>query len=286
MRHNEFDDELKYKLFRTVKEILHPTISKKNISDYKIVIDEKLIPVRIFYPKKVSHMEKVIIFIHGNSNITKCDGKYSDISSYFSKELDQLVISIDYEDLKEDYLEDIYKEIYKTFKFIYNGLIELIDKDNITLFGDSTGGSAVLYINNQMIKDGITISKEILFYPVLSGEYFGKTKYNSIKDKTFDPELIGNLKEYYTKKLKNTKNRSNYLYFQLKSKEERKYPKTLLLCGNVDPLIDENRDFSKNKNIILKEITFASHGFLGTKDKEIKKEFINHVINFINKDND
>lgn len=286
MRHNEFDDELKYKLFRTVKEILHPTISKKNISDYKIVIDEKLIPVRIFYPKKVSHMEKVIIFIHGNSNITKCDGKYSDISSYFSKELDQLVISIDYEDLKEDYLEDIYKEIYKTFKFIYNGLIELIDKDNITLFGDSTGGSAVLYINNQMIKDGITISKEILFYPVLSGEYFGKTKYNSIKDKTFDPELIGNLKDYYTRKLKNSKDRSNYLYFQLKSKEERTYPNTLLLCGNVDPLIDENREFSKNKNIILKEITFASHGFLGTKDKEIKKEFINHVINFINKDND
>ena len=177
MRHNEFDDELKYKLFRTVKEILHPTISKKNISNYKIILDENIIPVRIFYPKKVSNMKKVIIFIHGNSEITKCDGKYSDISSYFSKELDQLVISIDYEELKDEYLEDIYKEIYKTFKYIYNGLIEQIDKDNITLFGDSTGGAAVLYINNKMNKDNIKISKEILFYPILSGEYFGKTKY-------------------------------------------------------------------------------------------------------------
>ena len=121
---------------------------------------------------------------------------------------------------------------------------------------------------------------------MLSGEYFGKTKYNSIKDKIFDPELIGNLKDYYTRKLKNSKDRSNYLYFQLKSKEEREYPKTLLLCGNVDPLIDENRDFSKNKNINLKEITFASHGFLGTKDKEIKKENKNNILNFINKDND
>ena len=100
MRHNEFDDELKYKLFRTVKEILHPTISKKNISNYKIILDENIIPVRIFYPKKVSNMKKVIIFIHGNGDITKCDGKYSDISSFFSKELDQLVISIDYEELK------------------------------------------------------------------------------------------------------------------------------------------------------------------------------------------
>ncbi len=286
MRHNEFDDELKYKLFRTVKEILHPTISKKNISDYKIIVNEELIPVRVFYPKKVSNMEKVIVFIHGNSNITKCDGKYSDISNCFSKELDTLVISIDYEDLKEDYLEDIYKEIYKTFKYIYNGLIELIDKDNITLFGDSTGASAVLYINNQMIKDKIEISKEILFYPVLSGEYFGKTKYNSIKEKTFDRELIDNLKEYYSKKLKNPKDRSNYKYFQLKSKKEREYPNILLLCGNIDPLIDENREFSKNKNVELKEVTFASHGFLGTKDKEIKKDYLNYVIKYMNKDND
>ena len=286
MRHNEFDDELKYKLFRSVKEILHPTISKKNISDYKIIVNEKLIPVRIFYPKKISHMDKVIIFIHGNGDITKCDGKYSDISSYFSKELEQLVISIDYEDLKEEYIEDIYKEIYKTFKYIYSGLIEEIDKDNIILFGDSTGGAAVLYINNQMIKDDIKISKEILFYPVLSGEYFGKTKYKSIKDKTFDIELINNLKNYYSKKLKNIKNRSNYQYFQLKSKEEREYPNMLLLCGNIDPLIDENREFSNNKNVELKEITFASHGFLGTKDKEIKKDYTNHVIRFVNKDND
>ena len=286
MRHNEFDDELKYKLFRTVKEILHPTISKKNISNYKIILDENIIPVRIFYPKKVSNMKKVIIFIHGNSEITKCDGKYSDISSYFSKELDQLVISIDYEELKDEYLEDIYKEIYKTFKYIYNGLIEQIDKDNITLFGDSTGGAAVLYINNKMNKDNIKISKEILFYPILSGEYFGKTKYNSIKDKTFDSELIKKLRNYYEKKLRNQKNRSNYYYFQLKSKIEKEYPNILLLCGNIDPLIDENRDFSKNKNINIREITFASHGFLGSKDKEIKKEYINHIINFINKDND
>lgn len=286
MRHNEFDNELKYKLFRNIREILHPTISKKNISNYKIILDEKLMPVRIFYPKKVTNMKKVIIFIHGNGEITKCEGKYSDISSCFSKELDQLIISIDYEDLKDNYLEDIYKEIYKTFKFIYNGLIELIDKNNITLFGDSTGASLVLYINNQMVKDGITISKEVLFYPVLSGEYFGKTKYGSIKDKTLDSDLIRQLKDYYNKKLKNIKSRSNYKYFQLKSKKENRYPNTLLLCGKVDPLIDENIEFAKNKNINLKEIPFASHGFLGTKDKEIKKEYINHIIQFMNDDND
>ena len=37
MKHNEFDNETKYRLFRSVKEILHPAISKKNISNYIII---------------------------------------------------------------------------------------------------------------------------------------------------------------------------------------------------------------------------------------------------------
>lgn len=46
------DREDTYKLYRTVYEIIHPTISKKNISNYKIMIQEDLVPLRIFYPKK------------------------------------------------------------------------------------------------------------------------------------------------------------------------------------------------------------------------------------------
>ena len=72
MKHYEFEKEEKYKLFRSVKEILHPSISKKNISDYKIVIEEDLLPVRIFYPKKVSNLKDVILFIHGECKVTNC----------------------------------------------------------------------------------------------------------------------------------------------------------------------------------------------------------------------
>ena len=37
-----------YKLYRSVYEIIHPTIPKKNISNYKIMIQEELVPLRIF----------------------------------------------------------------------------------------------------------------------------------------------------------------------------------------------------------------------------------------------
>ena len=81
MKHNEFDLEEKYKLFRSVKELLHPSISKRNISNYKIVIDEDLLLLRVFYPKKISNIHDVILYIPGEGSITECEGKYSDISS-------------------------------------------------------------------------------------------------------------------------------------------------------------------------------------------------------------
>ena len=76
---NAFEKEERYKLYRTVREILHPTISKKNISNYKIVVDNNLLPVRVFYPQKVTNMSKVIIYIHGDIKLTNCKEKYNAI---------------------------------------------------------------------------------------------------------------------------------------------------------------------------------------------------------------
>ena len=70
MKHNEFDNEEKYRLYRTVRDLLHPSISKKNISNYKIIINDDILPLRIFYPKRVTNIEHIMLFIHGDSNIT------------------------------------------------------------------------------------------------------------------------------------------------------------------------------------------------------------------------
>ena len=49
---NNFEDEDRYNLFRSVGELIHPVISKRNISDYNIILEEYLYPVRVYYPKK------------------------------------------------------------------------------------------------------------------------------------------------------------------------------------------------------------------------------------------
>lgn len=277
MKHNEFEKEEKYKLYRTVKEILHPTISKRNISNYKIMIKEELLPVRVFYPKKVSNLEKIMIYIHGESKITKCKEKYSEISQELAKELEQLVISIDYEEKEEINL--MQEEIKKTVVEIIKDLIKCNIKDNnIIIMGDSTGGAIAYNIGRELEKKDY--GKMVLLYPVLSGEYEGKTNYKSITENaTVDHDLIKKLKNYYKKKKGNP-------IFPLNNQET--YPKnsTLLLIGNVDPLLDEAKELAKRDQLlIIENIPFANHGFLNTKDKEIKKEYIDIMKKFI-EDND
>ena len=222
--HNEFGKEEKYKLYRKVSELLHPTISKKNISDYKIIINDDLLPVRVSYPKKVSNIKSVFLFVHGDSNVTNCFEKYSDISSELALEFDKLVISIEYDE--EGNIVDMYKKVFDTFKYIYDNLLESkVSKENITVMGDSTGGAIILDIIKKM-----EVPKVVLFYPVLSGEYFGKTKYNSIiENNKIDHDLVYKLKEYYEGY------EDNKELFYLQNKDLKKYPNILLLIGNVDP---------------------------------------------------
>ena len=279
---NAFDNEIKYKLFRTIREILHPTISKKNISDYKIIIDESILPVRIFYPKKVTGIDKIIIYIHGNPNVTNCNGNYSNICKKLSIKTNRLVIAPEYKERKHK-VEDVYKEIYNTIKYIYIRLEENgINPENIALVGDSTGGNIITGIN-YLNKQEIPIKKEVLFYPTLSLEYFDKSKFLSIsKNVGFNLTLQNSLKDYFSyiaykkdlkKELLNPLDHSNNII-----------PDTLIIVGKVDCLIDECAEYYKKLkkgNHKYLELPFSSHGFLKKMDSETEKEVLEEVNNFL-----
>lgn len=279
MKLNEFEKEEKYKLYRTVREILHPTISKRNISNYKIIVGEEYIPLRVYYPKKVSNITRIMIYIHGNSKITLCEEKYSEISQRLAKDLDTLVISVDYDEREKD-INKTFNDIYETIKYVYEGLLRVeVLRENITIAGDSNGASIILGIIDRLTNE-LKVEKLILFYPVLSGEYFKETKYKSIKeDSALNNGLIKRLKSFYKDKVfPETEEK----LFHLKSKDHHEYPKTLVLSGNTDVLKDESQDFStKSSNITLSIIPFADHGFLNTKDKEIIREYNNSIKSFL-----
>ena len=279
MIQNEFDNEIKYRLFRTVTEILHPTISKKNISDYKIIVDEEILPVRVFYPQKVTGLDKAIIYIHGNGIITDCNLKYTDICKTFSKKLDRLVIAIEYDE-KPHKFKSMYDEIYKTVKYLYKELERNnIDTENIVLMGDSTGASIITGVN-YLNKNEIKIKKEILFYPVLTYDH---TKFESVDlNKDFNIDLINNIDKYYSF-IAYKKDINDKLLNPLKQ-DIKVNPDILFLVGKVDSLKDEVKDYYEkldNKNNKYVEIPFSSHGFLKDMDKELETEVFGEIKKFI-----
>ena len=260
MINNEFDKEIKYKLFRTVNEILHPTISKKNISDYKIIMDDNILPVRVFYPKQITNIDKVIIYVHGNGEITNCIGEYSNICKNFSIKTNALVIAIEYDDIKGSH-SDIAKEVGKCIEYLYDKLIvNNILEEDIILMSDSIGCYIVSLIKS------IPIKKRLLFYPVLKTNYIK----SDMKNEDFNIGLI---------------ERINKCFKDYNEKEEVKIEdgfKTLVLVGSIDMLLDDiKKSIGESKNIECVDIPFSSHGFLNNMDKELSNEVFTIVNKFI-----
>lgn len=280
---NDFDQEMKYKLFRSVKEILHPTISKRNISNYRIIINEDIYPLRVFYPKKVTGINKIIIYLHGNGKVTNCTSKYSEICKKLAIKTNHLLIAIDYHEKKKSF-QTMYDKINKTIKYLYKELEENnINLNNITLMGDSTGCNIITGINYLNKKEN-NIKKEVLFYPVLRLDYFKPSNYESIqKNKEFNTNLIDNLQDYALK-IAYKKDLNNELLNPLKTNQENT-PKTLILVGRVDSLKDEIEEYynllNKNKREYF-ETVFYSHGFLNNMDKELETEIFEKLNEFLN----
>lgn len=276
MRENDKKEDEKYKLYKSVREILHPAISKKNISNYKIILKEELLPIRIYYPKKVTNLEKIIIYVQGSKKVIKDD--YSKILSSLSKDLDRMVISIDYDD--EASIEEQIKSIYETFKYIYDGLnTNGLDTSQITLVGDSTGSTLILNFIDKMKKDKIEDVKLLLFYPALVDN-------NKVDDiSPIDYEIVNDIKKYYQDKIgKNNLSIADLL--NKKYSDNDSFPNTLIICGNVDPLLGKIKELDeKIDSIDLKLVSFASHNFLKSKDKEIIKEYKSILNDFFKEEN-
>lgn len=270
MAKNEFDKDIKYRLYRTVKELLHPTISKKNISEYKIIIKDDLLPLYVYYPKKVSTMEKVLIYIHGDSKITECENSYPEICNKLAINTDSIVMAIDYPKMKKNFI-NIYTEIYNTVKHINSELNELNKNIKIVLAGDSTGCNIINGIN-YLNKKEINITKEIFFYPVLNT----KKIMAPAEHELFNPNLLLDIENYFKSIADNNNLTSDILNYN------GNMPNTLIVIGNIDPLKSVVEDYSKNnKNIQYTEIAFASHGFLKKADKEAEIDTYNAVNKFI-----
>ena len=258
---DNFDNLIKYKLYRNVKSLLHPSISKSNISNYKIVLDDNMLPIRVFYPKRVSNMNDVIIFIPSDGMITDSYGRYSTISRDLAVKTNKCLIAIDYfdEDIK---YPDTLNRVYEIVKYIYEELFEIgLTKDNITLMGDSFGATLVNDINIKFIEEGIDyVSRCVVFYPMISMKYDDLELYPSFDDNSsYDLLTLNTCKKFVSEYVTS----DDYYNYVLNYDKLDKFPPYLVVGGEYDPLIDEVKDFySRLSNSEFYCLESNTHGFL------------------------
>lgn len=275
---NNFDNEDRYSLFRNVKELLHPSISKENISEYKIILKEGLLPIRVYYPKKVSNMNNVSIFIPGSGKNTDSVGLYDGICRDLAIKLDKCLIVVDYFDKTIKYPSTM-NSIYETVKFIYNELYALgLDRNNISLIGDDLGG---LFVNDCIIKsieeNNGFINKCVLFYPLISMDYL-EGNYESFDSKN-DLLTLNLLKDFQKKYLKE----DNYFNKVLEYDKLNLFPEMLIISGEFDPIKDEIELFSNKVNGKYYCFESNTHGFIKN-IHTMKDDIYNVVKEFIEED--
>lgn len=278
---DNFGEVEKYKLYRTVYEILHPTISKKNISNYKVVFDEKLLPVLVFYPTKISNINSVIIFVPSDGKVSGCFGKYSEICKNMAKETNSVVIAIDYFDSTIKY-PTVVNKVSKIIKYLYDELNSIgIKLENISLMSDSVGCKILGSSITKLISKGCLISKVIFVYPVVRDDY-NEYKWNeSLMSINFnlDKKVNSFLKKYLPKENENSCSLFELVYF-------KDFPKCLILTGDMDIFKEDGETLKEitcknNEASVSYNIKFASHGFLGTNDEEIQREMYKYISEFV-----
>lgn len=278
---DNFSIKEKYRMFRNVHDILHPTISKKNISNYKVVLDDKLLPILVFYPNKVSNLSSVIIYLPGDGNVSGSFGKYSDICMNMAKSTGKLVIALDYFGEEFKYPNTMNK-CYKTIKYLVDVFYKYnINLGDITLVSDSIGCYIMSGLITKLAKNMLCPDKVIYFYPVVRDSYLNY-KWNEAcinLNYNLDKKVINYLDKINLK--------SNKKSFSLLNKKKfTNYPKFLILCGDVDIFKEDSEllfdKLSKNiSDCSYYNVKYESHGFLGKVDEDINLEIYNEINKFI-----
>lgn len=240
-------NDIKYKLYRNIHEIIYPTISKKNVSNYRIIIDNKFCPVLVFYPKKISNISRVVIYVHDNGPMK--DTYYNKILKNMAVSLDLLIISIDYDKTIE--LDRLQEECHTMISYLIEEIRnENILDSNIFLMGDAIGANIIANFKGDY--------KKVLFSPLTC--------------KNYDYSL-----GFYKKKM----DFSSLLFL------DKKYQGThLVVVGSSDPLYNDSVAYfdlllKQNGENSFFKVDFGQHDFLKYLDNETYYHIIDKINDFL-----
>lgn len=288
------DIKKNYEVQRKFIKALRPYFRQKyNLLDHKIVLDDREIQIRAFFPEE-HETPRAMIFFHGGGWVTGDIDSYTAICANMANETKHLVISVDYRLAPENPfpkgLEDCY---HVTREFFMNNILRCRKKD-ITLIGDSAGGNLAAAVSLMARDRGEFMpSRQILIYPATNNDHSENSPFPSICENGTDYILTAqNIRDYMDLYVQNEEYRNSPYVAPLLSEDLSDQPKTLILTAEYDPLRDEGEAYGKRlmefgNSVWIRRLKDAVHGYISLPRKsEYVVESYNIINRFLNEDND
>lgn len=269
----DIDVKNNYKIERTVVNATHYPYLRMLYKawDRKIFYKDHDIPVRVFQPdmERIDQPKNVIIFFHGGGWVTGNIDSYTRVCSSMAKLTNKTVISVDYQLAPEHPFPAGLEDCYAVAKEIYLNTDTLnINKDTITIMGDSAGGNLAAALSLMARDKGEFIVKhQILIYPATYNNHTNTSPFKSVMQNgtgyLLTAKRVCDYMDLYTSDISD---RENPYFAPLLAEDFSNQPKTLIITAQYDLLRDEGEMYGKKlkragNDVRVFRIHDALHGF-------------------------
>lgn len=290
----DLDLKKTYKLQRQMTNAAHPYLRPLySMWDHKVSLEEHDIPVRIFLPEDTVDKPRVLVFFHGGGWVIGNIDSYTSVCSNMAKQTGHIVVSVDYRLAPEFKFPNAPEDCYAVTKEIFKEAAVLFDinKEDITLIGDSAGGNLAAVVSLMARDRGEYIpSRQILLYPSTGSDHSENSPYPSIIENGYDYLLTSKrINDFMDLYISKEEDLTNPYLAPILSADLTNQPKTLIITAQYDPLRDEGELYGKKlydagNEVEVYRMKDALHGFISLPRRFIHVKRSYELINrFLNK---
>ena len=244
---------------------------------------------RIYRPKRHDRQLPCLIYMHGGGWIIGDLDSHDGVCVDIALNGDCQVISLDYGLSPENKCPKALYQCHEIFNEVFQNADAFnIDKNRLSIGGDSAGGNLALSTTLLMMKNGGPLPLyQFLIYPCIDKDFdsFSYIKHSEAPFLTKKMMLW-----FFDTYLNGPEDYSNPSVFPILEKNFSGMPKTVLLNAELDPLATEGRKLAKRLiddgvPVFHNEAQSLIHGFIRCRDQSPKgmkifKEMVNLLKSF------
>ena len=229
---------------------------------------------RIYRPKRHDIQLPCLIYMHGGGWIIGDLDSHDGVCVDISLDGDCQVISLDYGLSPENKFPKALYQCYEIFSEVFQNADAFnIDKNRLSIGGDSAGGNLALSTTLLMMKNGGPLPLyQFLIYPCIDKDF---DSYSYIKHSEAPFLTKKMMLWFFDTYLNGPEDYSNPSVFPILEKNFSGMPKTVLLNAELDPLATEGRKLAKRLiddgvPVFHNEAQSLIHGFIRCRDQSPK----------------